>query len=146
MEVANQPKLTFHSIDIVNVSFVSQKQNVPPNIVANLQITPKVFYPENQPNDFSIIIEMSIKIPDYYDLSIIGLGTFTIEAELSADIKKGFVNFNAPAIMFPYLRSFVSTFSSNLGKAANPIIINPHFFKGDLQEIKIPDNFLQPPI
>ncbi len=48
--------------------------------------------------------------------------------------KKNFINANAPAIMFPYIRAFVTTLTSNIGLGMAPIVIPPHFFKGALED------------
>jgi hypothetical protein len=38
--------------------------------------------------------------------------------------------------MFPYVRSFISTFTGNLGAVMNRILLPTRFFKGDLEIIQ----------
>lgn len=69
------------------------------------------------------------------DLFIVALGTFELKGDFDEKTKKSFVNINAPAIMFPYLRSFISTLTSNLGNVTGTLTIPTQFFKGELEEI-----------
>ncbi len=67
---------------------------------------------------------------------MVGIGNFEFDKNCdNPDLKKAFVNANAPAIMFPYIRSFVTNLTSNLGNVTGPIIIPTQFFQGDLPEI-----------
>lgn len=58
-----------------------------------------------------------------------------MRAELVQNLKKSFVNTNAPAIMFPYVRAFIAMLTSNLGNVTGALNIPPQFFKGDLEEL-----------
>ena len=49
------------------------------------------------------------------------------------NIKEQLIHTNAPAIVFPYLRSFISMFTSNLGTIPS-LTLPTHFFKGKLEE------------
>ena len=135
MEIKQQPNLAFSGVDIIQVSYVSkQPYNGTANV--NMELNPKVFYPDDKPNDFQIIIEATIACPDYYEISFAAAGRFTINPSLSEPIRKAFINNNAPAILFPYIRAFISTFTSNLGSSVGSVLIPPHFFKGDLEVLK----------
>lgn len=48
-------------------------------------------------------------------------GLFEFEQELTDDQKKGFFNTNAPAILFPYVRAYISTLTALSG--INPITL-----------------------
>ncbi len=56
------------------------------------------------------------------------------------------MHINAPAIMFPYVRAFLSTITSSFGKATGTIIIPAQTFTGELDiinlESKNQDKFL----
>jgi preprotein translocase subunit SecB len=52
------------------------------------------------------------------------------------NLKKVFVDINAPAIMFPYVRAFITTLTTNLGNVTSPLIIPTQFFKGELEEVQ----------
>jgi preprotein translocase subunit SecB len=135
MEIKQQKNLSFNGVDIFQVSYIS-KQPYNGTASVNLELNPKVFYPDGKPNEFSIIIEASINCPDYYEITFAASGRFTIDPSLTDPVRKSFINNNAPAILFPYIRAFVSTFTSNLGSSVGAVLIPPHFFKGDLEVIK----------
>lgn len=134
MEVKEQIKLTFHGVDIFNVQFFSENpMDNSKNI--DLNIIPRVFYPDNVSLEFKIIFEVTVKSEGFFNLSMQAVGHFSIEKEVDDRVKKNFVNVNAPAIMFPYIRSFITTFTSSLGNSTGSIVLPPHFFKGELEEI-----------
>lgn len=134
MEVKEQIKLSFHGVDIFSVQYSLDKpldgqQNI------NLNIIPKVFYPAESAFTFKIIFDVFLAAEGYFNLSLQAVGHFSIEEAVDETLKKSFVNTNAPAIMFPYVRSFITTFTSNLGAATGPIVLPPHFFTGNLEEV-----------
>lgn len=134
MEVNKQPSLSFLGVDIVNVNFKVEKY-----IETRLQIdtiettvVPKIHFKEGTKH-FSIILECTCRKEDYFLLEVGAIGHFECSDDLTEDIKKFFINHNAPAIVFPYVRSFVSTFSVNAGSIPK-ITIPTQFFKGDFEE------------
>lgn len=135
MEVSNQPKLQFHGVDIVNVNFSSTDiYNGKSEI--DLKVEPSVFYPSDNDKIFKIFMEVKLSCDKYFELFVVGIGNFELEFAIEdKDLKKIFVNSNAPAIMFPYMRSFISTLTSNIGHVTGPLVIPTQFFRGDLQEI-----------
>ena len=134
MEVTNQPRLSFQGVDIVNVSFNSIS---PPDesLNINLSCVPKVYFPVESKNRFNIVMDIKIVDEKYFELSLKAVGKFELSEDLTDELKKTFVNSNAPAIMFPYIRAFVTTFTSNLGKTIGTLWLPAQFFKGDLEEI-----------
>jgi preprotein translocase subunit SecB len=137
VEVSNQIQLKFHGVDFPVINLNSEEhflQGDENNI--DIDITPKVFYPKELPEYFKIIQEIKLTADNYFSLFIVAVGTFEIKADIDEKIKKAFVNVNAPAIMFPYIRSFISTLTTNLGNVTGPLTIPTQFFKGDLEEIK----------
>lgn len=132
MEVNNQIRLKFHGVDfpIINLNSINPKDRE--DLQIDINIIPKVFYPENFPNEFKIVQEIKLTSENYFDLFIVGIGSFELIGEIKDELKKNFVNLNAPAIMFPYLRSFISTLTSNLGQTTGTLTIPPQFFKGEL--------------
>lgn len=136
MEVALQNKLHFIGVDFVNINVTVENhvpKDNPPTI--DFKITPKVFYPDGTTDEFVIINDVKLTCKDFFNISIIAFGFFRMPG-ITGDIKdqKPFININAPAIMFPYIRSFISTLTGNLGVNFQPIIIPPHFFHGELEE------------
>lgn len=136
MEVTNQIQLNFHGVDfpVINLnsenSFVQNSENI-----INIDIKPKVFYPSDKPEYFKIIQEVKLSSDKFFNLFIVAVGTFELKSDVDENLKKIFVNQNAPAIMFPYIRSFITTLTSNLGNVTSPLIIPTQFFKGVLEEI-----------
>lgn len=136
MEVSNQIQLKFHGVDFPVISLNSDEpffQNEE-NLI-DLDIKPKVFYPKEQPDFFKIIQEIKLSSDKYFNLFIVAVGTFELQANIDENIKKSFVNVNAPAIMFPYIRAFISTLTTNLGNVTGTLTIPTQFFKGELEEI-----------
>jgi preprotein translocase subunit SecB len=133
MEVNQQVKLNFKGIDITNVQFASHKHAVNGSKI-DLVVKSKVVYPKNEPNNFKIVMLVNVSIPEYFTLNIEAVGNFELDGSIGEDTKKTFVNINAPAIVFPYVRSFISTFTANLGESTGLITIPPHFFKGNITE------------
>ena len=83
---------------------------------------------------------MTLMSESFFKLRIVAIGTFELSKAIHGEIKHSFVNVNAPAIMFTYLRSFISTLTSNLGNIIVTLNIPPQFFKGELEEIVPEDN------
>jgi preprotein translocase subunit SecB len=135
MEIALQPKLRFLGVNILNIQFTVQEQL---NMSDPVEITidPKVYYPEDSDFHFSILMNIELKFKNTFFLTVSGAGNFVIEGENNPSNRKLYVNANAPAIMFPYMRSFISTLTINCGNLVNPIIIPPHFFNGEMEEFK----------
>lgn len=138
MEIAVQPILKFHGVDIpsVNVDLKKHFNRETEQPELELEIMPKVFYPEDSENEFTIIIDLKISSKDHFNIAIVAFGSFELNKSTTDLDSKTFINTNAPAIMFPYVRSFLSTLTSNLGSGILPIILPPHFFKGELEEFK----------
>jgi preprotein translocase subunit SecB len=137
MEVSNQPKLMFHGVDFVNIKFNTfdiYDNNTP----IDLNIEPKVFYPEDNNTFFRIFMEVSMICKGFFELHIVGIGNFEFDKKFDDEkLKRVFVNANAPAIMFPYVRAFIATLSSNLGNVTGTLTIPTQFFQGDLPEISV---------
>jgi preprotein translocase subunit SecB len=139
MEVSNQPKLRFHGVDFVNIKFNTSQQYDGESGI-DLNIEPKVFYPEDNNLAFKIFTEISISCNGFFDLKLVGIGNFEFDKDFEDnELKKIFINTNAPAIMFPYVRSFITTLSVNLGNVTGPLILPTQFFHGDLPEFTIDD-------
>lgn len=133
MEVKQQSKLSFYGVDIIETIFnVKRKFNFEEQI--NLEVDAKLIK-SNEDGIFKILMSVSLHVDNYFNLTTRGIGNFELESALSDREQKHFVNTNAPAIMFPYIRSFLSTFSSSCGQSLPMIVVPPQFFNGDLEEI-----------
>ena len=136
MEVTKQTKLTFLGVDILNVNFVAIAHREG-EMTIDINCDPKVFYPLDDPSIFKIIMDIELKDKRFFELALRAVGTFELDSELNEDLRKIFVNSNAPAIMFPYIRAFISTLTANSGNSVGTLIIPTQFFKGELEEIKL---------
>ncbi len=136
MEINNQTKLAFHGVDFLNVNFnaITPRTN---ELSIDIDCNPKVYYPETNLNEFKIIMDINLKTTNCFELFLRAVGNFELDSEISPELKKTFINSNALAIMFPYVRSFITTFSSNLGNVTGSIIIPTQFFNGELEEMII---------
>lgn len=140
MEPKEQVKLQFDGVDVLNVNFMSLNRYVGDEEgKIELSIRPKVFYPKESPSHFNIIMEVSAKVEEVFALDVIGIGHFQLNQSVLESMKEGFINTNAPAIMFPYIRSFITTFTANLGNNIATIVIPPYVFTGKLEEIVDPE-------
>ena len=139
MKVEEQKRLSFTGVDIISVDFKTQRP-YDGSINLDLNVNPKVFYPENDSRGFRIIIELTLGAKDFFNLSMVAIGDFEFDKDIDAKTKKQFTNKNAPAIMFPYIRSFVSTFTSNLGRVTGSIVLPTQFFDGELEVIEKQEN------
>lgn len=135
MEVNKQTKLTFHGVDIFNINFnvIAPREG---KVDIAIDCKPKVFYPLDNKSVFKIVMDIELKNEEFFQLALRAVGSFELDAELNEDLRKIFVNSNAPAIMFPYIRSFITTLTSNMGGVVGTLVIPTQFFQGELEEIK----------
>ncbi|WP_396188073.1 protein-export chaperone SecB [Flavobacterium sp.] len=138
MSTETQVKLKFISVDFPVVNFHSEKQ-LTENQEINIEIEPKVFFPKENTNHFKIIQEVNVSVNDIFNLFIVAIGSFELNNVEDEKLRNNFINMNAPAIMFPYIRSFISTLTSNLGNVTGTLNIPPQFFKGELKQISEED-------
>lgn len=103
------------------------------NVDINLDIIPKVLF--HSDTKFDIIYDVALMIPDVFKLNLRSVGYFELSQEIleNPNIKEQLINTNAPAIVFPYIRSFISMFTANLGTIPS-LTIPTQFFKGKLEE------------
>ena len=138
MEIKVQPKLRFIGMDFPSIELKSIQEFVETeDNKINVEIAPRIFYPDGDRNTFKIIMHVELTAEDYFELKIVGIGTFELAGEdITAKDRKMLINANAPAIVFPYMRSMIATLTSNVGKVVTPILLPPRFFHGDLEEMK----------
>ena len=139
MEIKEQISLRFKGVDFPQVQLNSFKPFIETeNNKIAIDIKPKAFIPNDKQNVFNIIMEIDISAESFFSLKIVAVGHFELsKEEVSDEIRKSFINANSTAIMFPYVRSFISTLTSNIGNVTTPIILPTRFFKGDyLEEVQ----------
>ena len=136
MEIKNQHRLRFYGVDFPNVEFTSFKPVSGKTPEIHINIEPKIFLPKDKKEYFNIVMKVELNADEYFNLQLLAIGNFEISGEkITKKIRKDFINANAPAIMFPYIRSFITAFTSNLGNVTGSIVIPTKFFKGEMVEI-----------
>ncbi len=138
MKIEDQYKLKFFGVDIIHVEFKSRKPIDNSESEINLDVDVKIFYPESEKDEFKILMNVGVDCFETYTLKLTAVGNFEVRLneEKESNLRSGLLQRNATAIMFPYVRSFISTFTSNVGNSASTLIIPAKFFKGELEEIK----------
>jgi preprotein translocase subunit SecB len=141
VEISTQIQLKFHGVDfpVINLNSETPFSKNEGNEIS-ITIVPKVFFPEQEPTCFKIIQEVTLTSENYFNLFLLSIGTFEINENLDSSLKKTFVNVNAPAIMFPYIRAFISTLTTNIGNVTGTLTIPTQFFNGELEELKSLDD------
>ena len=134
MEIKNQPKLRFMGVDIINVNFISSTLKKESKI--DIKVEPQVFLPADHPDIFKIIMKVILTGEENFHLDLVAVGNFEVSSveEVTSEIRNNLINANATAIMFPYIRAFISTFTANLGDTTGAITIPTKFFKGEIKE------------
>lgn len=135
MELSNQTKLSFKGVEILNVNFSINKPFKGGQEI-DISCSPFAIIPKSNKGVFNIVMDVEIASKDYFQLSLRAIGIFKLDNEITEELKTKFVNINSVAIMFPYVRSFVTTFSANVGNIAGGLTMPPQFFKGELDIIE----------
>jgi preprotein translocase subunit SecB len=133
MSVKNQPRLNFTGVDIHSVHVTILNRYVDAEI--RHTIIPKISLDKDRPDYFKIIMEVNLESDNFFKIDVSLSGNFILNMEAEDEHKKIFMHTNAPAILFPYVRSFISTLTANLGSPTGTIIIPPQVFKGDIEII-----------
>jgi preprotein translocase subunit SecB len=137
MAGVNSYQLKFDGVQIIDVQFqaISGK---PFNVETGVKfsIIPNVYYDQENKKRFTLVMDARLVSEDIFQLFFVALGHFEfVDQDIDSIIKKNMVETSAPAIMFPYLRAFVTTFTASLGSLPKPLIIPPQFFQGDIPEL-----------
>lgn len=130
MDIKPQSKLKFLGVEFPVVDFNSDKTSKR-NENVEIKIKPLAVFSKKKPKCFKIIQEVTVFSEGVFNLKVVAIGKFEIESVEESE-KKVFINANAPAIMFPYIRAFIATLTSNLGEIIGTLTIPPHFFKGEI--------------
>ncbi|WP_291529041.1 protein-export chaperone SecB [Bacteroides sp. UBA939] len=73
------------------------------------------FFPKDQPKEFGIGLRVNIN-DNEFDLIVEMVFSFKLDREVDDEFKESdFIKINAPAIAFPYLRSFISNLTLQSG-------------------------------
>jgi preprotein translocase subunit SecB len=144
-EIKENSELTFNGIEIFNVQF-NMEQEYDKETPIDLNMKPQVFFPDtNNKRIFSIVLDTTLEAKGFFVLSVSAVGNFTMGESVQEATQKQFIHVNAVAIMFPYIRAFIATLTANLGSSFEKITLPIHFFQGELEEYRQPENPLEMP-
>jgi len=136
MRSEEQPKISFHGVSIIHVNLNVLRLLEDGEHKIDLNVDAKLVPLEEGSREFRIWMEADLKVPEYWDIKVVGFGDFELGEDVSSENKRGLININAPAIMFPYFRAFVSNLAANCGGSVPFIILPPRLFDGELEEMK----------
>ena len=129
-------QLLFEGVQIVEVEFKTMDGEFLKDSPVQFKIRPTVLHDKDDKTIFTLIMNASIISENIFTLKFIAIGNFRFEEEdLNPDVRKKLVDFSAPAIMFPYIRSFVTTFTAAIGSLPKPLVIPPQFFQTEIPEV-----------
>lgn len=117
-----QKSLKFLSFNVSNVVFERPFEFISGELQINIEHLPQI-NPENKNLFKAIFIVLVSDKEKKFNLQVKAFADFEIIGVEETDIYNSFVNVNAPAIAYPYLRAFISNMVLQSGMA--PIIIPP---------------------
>ncbi len=125
-----QNAISLESFKVVKCNY-KVSPNVSTEMLKNLNIGFKfgTGFSKNESHKFIVKFMLTIKLPDEEKLSIaVDAQTFFLtQNAIDKEFKESsFANINAPAIAFPFLRSFIQTICVNAG--ISPIVLPPFNF------------------
>lgn len=125
-----QINFQFFGVDFPVVNFQSQK---PFDRKGEIQsdLKPRVMFSDDDSGRFQVVMDVHLKVPDHFELTVRGIGKFALPQDLELnDGIRGAVSQSASNMMFPFVRSFVNTFTTNLGSPTGALMLPPQFFGG----------------
>lgn len=130
-------KISFKGYKCIELIFNASQEYIDGKLPSdvNLNIDKRINKSYSSDNDFelNLILEISSK-DDNTNIRCSFIGYFSCDIEISKQfLETSFASINAPAILFPFIRAYISTITINAG--LNPIILPTINFAG-LQENK----------
>lgn len=133
MDIQEQPSLSFGGVDIINVNFESNRPFDTQKEI-NIDIDAKLLRKDNK-EIFKVFMFAKLESEDFFLLEVQALGNFKLNNVTGERQAANLINVNAPAIMFPYIRSFITSFTANCGDAISTVVLPPHFFGEKLESL-----------
>jgi len=110
--------IKFIESKLLSLSFLTEQEGLEDNF--NLKYTSA--FSADELKKFIVKFDVNLTSDNGVSISLEYGGLFETEVEITEEFQQEkFVTINAPAIIFPYLRSFVTTFTVNAG--LQPIIL-----------------------
>ena len=99
--------------------------------VINIDIEPSGEIKENV-----FLLKLIVKVEDdvsSFKIYLACQGTFTFNEKIDNEVLEGYFFNNAPAIVFPYIRAYITTLTANSG--CNIVVVLPTLNLSDLTDI-----------
>lgn len=119
----NKDKVIFNGYEIQNF-ILNKENNIPKEKKGNLTIRKKIMENPKKENEYCLIMNLEMYTEDSkIDITINGY--FDISKNIEEDIKDYFLQISAPAIVYPYIRTFISNVTAfDIGETVVLPIIN----------------------
>jgi len=105
------------------------------NVASVYKLALNVFPDSKRKNMFAVLFDVEMLQPEEFNLKLHFVAWFESPQHLEdAEVNSPFARINAPAIAFPYLRSFVSLLTLNAG--FKPAILSPVNFVKVYEELE----------
>jgi len=118
MKPAIQRKLRLESFKIIKVNYSNDNMKESHSL-GDLKININLHseFSEEKKNSFFLLFNVELRgVQNSFELKILSKSTFVSEENYPQGFKNSdFVLINAPAIVFPFIRSFINTFTSTSG-------------------------------
>lgn len=119
----DKDKVIFNGYEIQNFT-LNKENNIPKDKKGNLTIRKKIMENPKKENEYCLIMNLEM----YTENSKIDItinGYFDISKKMEDDVKDYFLQISAPAIVYPYIRTFISNVTAfDIGETVVLPIIN----------------------
>ncbi len=133
---STQNAISFQGFNVTNVVF--ERPSGFTSGEFNINIEHLVQVNADNKDLFLIVFIVTLNDKDkLFNLQVKAVADFQIIGDVDSVIYESFINVNAPAIAYPYLRAFVSNLVTQAGM--NPIIMPPVNFTRQITNNEIPN-------
>lgn len=134
-QVSKSP-LKFLGYDFVEVSHKVIPENTVNAKNVKYSISGKYKVRDAEMKKFDIIITVHLSEETFFNLRVVFIGRFEITGSYDNKVEHDLIHQNAPAICFPYIRSFISTLTANMGTQSVRNMLMPLVrIAGELQQV-----------
>lgn len=107
--------ISFKGFKVISLSFQTEQQGLEDNVSVNYQ----TLFSQESDREFVVIFKIALYAKDGTEIHLDYAGFFEAEEAITQDfMDSNFPVVNAPAILYPYIRSFISTLTMNAGMPA----------------------------
>ena len=109
-----------------------------------IDITPQLLRGQTQEDNalpWHIILETSVSLGGFFKLDVAIIGHFRLSDYDSAQPEDHqLIHLNATAILYPYVRAYISSITALSGQNVGTITLPPRFFDDQIEDITPPDD------